>query len=123
MARTKWSEVKKKSFTPEQIQAIDADVAKISREMTIAQIRKAIGMAQATIANVLGVTQGEVSRMERRPDMYISTLRRYLEAMHGELVLTARFDGQPDVSISLADIEQPTAAEAAEERELVAASR
>jgi hypothetical protein len=119
--RHKWTEIKKKTFTPEQIKAIDADVAKLTREMSIAELRKAIGLAQATIAESLGVTQGEGSRMERRPDLYISTLRRYVEAMHGELVLTARFSGRPDVQITLAAIEHPTAAEADEERELATA--
>jgi hypothetical protein len=51
-------------------------------------------------------TQGEVSRLERRPDVYISTLRRYVSAMKGELKIVASFPGQAPVEISLPELEQ-----------------
>lgn len=103
-----------KDWTPERKARLRAEAL---REYSLSELRKAIGMAQATVAQSLGVTQSEVSKLERRPDLYISTLRRYIEAMHGELVLTVRLAGHADVQVSLADIEQPTAAEADAEAE------
>lgn len=48
-------------------------------------------MTQESIAEALDMTQGEVSRLERRADLYVSTLRRFVEAMGGSLELVARF--------------------------------
>jgi len=50
-------------------------------------------MTQETLAETLDMTQGEVSRLERRTDLYVSTLRRFVEAMGGSLELVARFPG------------------------------
>jgi len=59
------------------------------------------GLAQATIADALDITQSEVSRLERRTDLYISTLRRFIEAMNGELALVARFPDGDNIEIRL----------------------
>lgn len=48
-------------------------------------------MSQEELARILGVNQASVSKLERRTDMYIRTLRRFVEAMGGELEITARF--------------------------------
>jgi len=57
---------------------------------------------QETIAEILGITQPEVSKIERRADMYISTLRRYIEATGGRLDITARFPDGDAVVINFA---------------------
>jgi DNA-binding XRE family transcriptional regulator len=52
-------------------------------------------MSQDTLAKALNINQAAVSKMERRTDMYISTLRNYIRAMGGELEIVATFpDGQ-----------------------------
>jgi hypothetical protein len=53
------------------------------------------------MADLLGVSQAEVSRMERRSELSIGTLRKFIEAMNGELVLAARFDDWVEVPIRL----------------------
>lgn len=72
----------------------------IQEEMTLQQLRKAREQSQQELAKKLGVKQAEVSRLERRTDMYLSTLRAYVEAMGGCLEITARFPDRKAVRIS-----------------------
>lgn len=59
------------------------------------ELRKAQALSQETLAKALNINQAAVSKMERRTDMYISTLRNYIQAMGGELEIIATFpDGQ-----------------------------
>jgi len=60
-------------------------------EMPLSELRQARGLSQKALAEVLHVNQASVSKMERRADMYISTLRTHIEAMGGELEIIARF--------------------------------
>ncbi len=60
-------------------------------EMPLQELRKARHLSQERLAEVLETKQANVSRMERRTDMYISTLRSYIEAMGGKLDIVARF--------------------------------
>ena len=63
--------------------------------MPIAEVRQARQMTQVRLAEVLGVNQGAVSKLEKRSDMYLSTLRSYIEAMGGQLEIRAVFpDGE-----------------------------
>jgi DNA-binding XRE family transcriptional regulator len=65
------------------------------KEMPLHELRKAQQMSQDTLAKALNINQAAVSKMERRTDMYISTLRNYSRAMGGELEIVATFpDGQ-----------------------------
>ncbi len=65
------------------------------REMPLHELRQAKAMSQAALAQTLQVNQAAISKMERRTDMYISTLRNYIRAMGGELDIIATFpDGQ-----------------------------
>jgi transcriptional regulator with XRE-family HTH domain len=64
--------------------------------MTMRELRKARNITQVALARALGVKQEQVSRIEKRTDLHLSTLRRSIEAMGGELILTAKFpDGAP----------------------------
>ena len=94
----KWS-VLKRGMSPKARARVDARVKATLAAMPLAEIRKAIGMTQADLAGKLGVAQGSVSKLEHAADMYLTTLRRYVEAMGGELHLTAKFDGGREVAI------------------------
>jgi DNA-binding XRE family transcriptional regulator len=68
----------------------------IAEEMTMRELRKARQMTQVDLAKTLGVKQEQVSRIEKRSDIHLSTLMRHVEAMGGELIVTAKFpDGAP----------------------------
>ena len=60
--------------------------------VALADVREARSASQGAVAQAMGVTQGRVSRIERGGDLYISTLRRYVEALGGQLQLRAIFD-------------------------------
>ena len=65
--------------------------AKYRSEMALDELREARAMTQQHLARILKVNQAAVSKMERRTDMYISTLQHFVCAMGGELKITAVF--------------------------------
>jgi len=68
-------------------------------EMPLHELRRARGLSQETLAAKLKVRQASISKLERRADMYISTLRSHIEAMGGKLEIVARFpDGEVRIS-------------------------
>lgn len=68
-------------------------------EMTLQELRKARANSQKAISKKLHVNQAQVSKIERRTDMYVSTLRAFIQAMGGELDIIARFPDQPPIRI------------------------
>jgi hypothetical protein len=71
----------------------------IAEEMTLRDLRRALQRTQVRLARDLGVKQETVSRLEKRSDMLLSTLRGYVEAMGGELDLVAKFPDRPPVRL------------------------
>ena len=82
----------------EEIAALTAEL--IKEEANLRKLRDARQRSQEQIAQRLGVQQSAVSKLERRTDMYISTLRSLVEAMGGELDIIVRFPDQPPVRIT-----------------------
>ena len=79
----------------------------ILEEHALRRMRKARKLTQERMAELLGVRQDSISRLERRSDLLLSTLRSYVEAMGGSLQLTVKFpDEQPVAVPSLLDIEE-----------------
>ncbi len=60
-------------------------------ELPLQELRQARALSQQELAEVLGLNQATISKLERRTDMYLSSLRRFVEAMGGELEITASF--------------------------------
>lgn len=71
----------------------------MERELSLAELRKARSLTQDQLAADLHVGQASIAKLERRTDMYLSTLRRFVEAMGGELEIVARFPDQPLVRL------------------------
>ena len=86
----KWSELEAK-MGPERVAAARARARKIIEEMPLQQLRNAREMTQTRLAEVLEMDQGNISKLEKRTDMYLSTLRSYVEAMGGALEIRAVF--------------------------------
>ncbi len=72
----------------------------IAEEMTLRDLRKAQDLTQERMAELLGVGQDNISRLEGRADMLLSTLRSYVAAMGGSLDLIVRFPDRPAVPLS-----------------------
>jgi len=72
-------------------------------EMKLQELRKARNITQVELAKAMSVEQAAVSKLERREDMYISTLRDYVRALGGELRLAASF---PDADIQVRSFER-----------------
>lgn len=71
----------------------------LERDVSLAELRRARLMTQDQLAADLHINQASVAKLERRTDMYLSTLRRFVEAMGGELEIVARFPDQPQVRL------------------------
>ena len=105
--RHQWEDTRAKSkLTPEQLQENTRAAEEIVTRMKLDELRRARHLSQAQLAEALETDQGAISRMERRTDLYVSTLRRFIEAAGGELCITARFpDGDPVELEGFGDIE------------------
>ena len=78
----------------------EAADALIAEEMTLRDLRKARNQTQARVAERLGINQENVSRIEQRSDLLISTLSGYVEAMGGKLNLVAEFPDRPPITLA-----------------------
>ena len=92
-------------LSPTQRKKVEARAAElIAEEMTLRELRQARKLTQVRIATKLGITQDSVSRLEKRSDLLLSTLRKTVEAMGGRLSLVAEFpDRAPVVLSGIAD--------------------
>ncbi len=92
---------KMKSLSAARREKIEARAAElVAQEMTLRELREALTLTQTRIAETLGIGQDSVSRLEKRSDLLLSTLRSYVEAMGGHLSLIADFPGHEPVSLS-----------------------
>ena len=74
--------------------------ALIAEEMSLQDLRKARKQTQARIAQQLGINQENVSRIEKRSDLLLSTLSGYVEAMGGKLSLVVEFPDRPPSALT-----------------------
>ncbi len=74
--------------------------ALIDEEMSLQDLRKALKQTQVRVAKELGIKQENVSRIEKRADLLISTLSNYVEAMGGKLHLVAEFPDRPPIELT-----------------------
>lgn len=94
MKTTKWTELKASRYSPEEIAARKAAAKAEAEAITLAQLREVAGKTQTEVAELIEQTQSELSRFERRDDRRLSTLRRYIEALGGELEVCAIVNGK-----------------------------
>src|SRR5450432_585127 len=88
-------------LSPVHRKKVEARAAElIAEEMTLRELRHARKLTQVRMAKTLGVTQDSVSRLEKRSDLLLSTLRKTVEAMGGNLSLVAEFPDRAPVVLS-----------------------
>jgi len=97
----------KQKMSPAALERAEKRAQKTLAEMPLNELRAARQLTQESLAKSLGINQAAVSKMERRTDMYISTLRQFVIAMGGELEITARF---PDGAIRIQQFNHADAA-------------
>lgn len=73
------------------------------KELALHELRQARQRSQEDLARTLKVQQPAIAKLERRADMYVSNLRRYIEALGGTLEITARF---PDGEVTIANFRE-----------------
>ena len=89
MAR-KFRELERK-MSPESIARSDEKYKRLKADMALEELRAALAMTQQQLAKSLHVDQSAISKLERRTDMYVSTLERFIQAMGGRLEIRAIF--------------------------------
>jgi hypothetical protein len=92
---------KMQALSEQRRQKIEARAAElIAEEMSLRDLRQALLLTQQRLAECPGIGQEGVSRLEKRTDLLISTLRSYVEAMGGRLQLVAEFPDRPPVVLT-----------------------
>lgn len=94
----KFSELRSQ-MSPELRARAEVKAQAMLAEMPLNELRQARGLSQRVLAEVLHVQQPSIAKLEKRTDMYLSTLRSHIEAMGGQLEVVARFpDGAVKIS-------------------------
>ncbi|MHB1529362.1 MAG: XRE family transcriptional regulator [Acidiferrobacteraceae bacterium] len=98
----KYSELRDKMSPAAQARA-RARAGALLAQLPLFELRQARQLSQEQLAKTLHVKQASISKLERRTDMYLSTLRGYIEAMGGELEIVAHF---PDGAVRIKQLEE-----------------
>ncbi|HSN91131.1 MAG TPA: helix-turn-helix transcriptional regulator [Anaeromyxobacteraceae bacterium] len=94
MKTKSWKQIERRLFTREEIAEAERLAGREVLEMNLRELRQAAGKTQEQVARAAKMRQSELSRAERRDDHLLSTLRRYVEAVGGELEVVARVGGK-----------------------------
>jgi hypothetical protein len=93
-------EQKLKEISPARRKKIRARTRElVAREMSLQELRHAVNKTQKTVARTLNIGQDGISRLEKRSDLLLSTLRNYVEAVGGSLTLVAQFPDKEPIAI------------------------
>jgi predicted transcriptional regulator len=84
----------------------EAEARRLDEEMDLAEVRRALKLSQEEIGQTLQIGQGSVAKIEKRTDMYVSTLRRFIQAMGGDLEIVARFPNRTIKITNFAELSQ-----------------
>jgi transcriptional regulator with XRE-family HTH domain len=91
----------RRKLSPGRRKKVEARAAQlIAEEMTLQELRRARKLTQVRIAKELGISQDGISKLEKRSDLLLSTLRKTVEAMGGSLSLVAEFPDRSPVVLS-----------------------
>lgn len=88
----------KAALSPESQSKVTQKTEQMLQEMPLHELRQARGLSQKMMAEALHIQQPAVAKIEKRTDMYLSTLRSHIQAMGGELEIVARF---PEGSVKI----------------------
>lgn len=89
-----WKSVEAARLSPAARARVKARVEEQLEELSLAGLRRALSMTQVELSRAAEMTQSELSRIEAREDHLTSTLRRYVEALGGELEINVKIGGK-----------------------------
>ncbi len=91
----------RKELSPTRRKKVEVRAAQlVAEEMTLQELRRARKLTQVRMAKELGISQDGISKLEKRSDLLLSTLRKTVEAMGGSLSLVAEFPDRDPVVLS-----------------------
>jgi transcriptional regulator with XRE-family HTH domain len=106
MGRTKWSQIRK-TAAPETLKVAAQKKEALETALELRELARERGLTQKALAARLEQAQGNVSRLLRRSDMHVSTLRQVVEAMGGELKVHAHFPDGKDYRLRQFEVDSP----------------
>ena len=98
-----YDKIRQDPIAAARFESVLAEIAE--HQATLTQVRKAKSLTQTTIGQLLDMDQSEVSRLERRSDMLLSTLRSFIQAAGGDLQLVATFPDSEPVQLLVGEAE------------------
>lgn len=101
MGTKAWDELKKEHYSEDEIQEIRQEAAFELAEMKLGELRKQRGLTQEEVAERMQASQPQLSKIENSEDLYLSTLKRYIEALGGDVEIHAKFDGDEAVRVGI----------------------
>ena len=90
----RWQDIKKRGLAPEELEKLELEIQQELDLMTLKELREASGRTQEEVAELAATTQAQLSRIESRTDHRLSTIRRYVEALGGELEVSVKIAGK-----------------------------
>jgi len=95
MSARRWSDIREeRKLPPQAIARVEREAQRDLLEMTLRSLRETTGLTQEQMAELTEMSQSQLSRVEHRDDHLLSTLRRYVEALGGEIEVVAVVKGK-----------------------------
>jgi hypothetical protein len=89
MKTHKWQDIKRSKEDPKRTARVEARVQQELVELSLAELRRELGVTQVDLARAAEIAQSQVSTLENRDDHLVSTLRRHVRALGGDLEVIA----------------------------------
>ena len=91
MKTHRWKDIRRGKLSAKKLAGVEKRVREELLDLSLRELRKSLGITQRDLAEAIGVAQSEVSRLERRDDCHVSTLRKVVNALGGDLEVSAVF--------------------------------
>ena len=91
MKTHRWKDIRRGNLSAKKLAEVEKQVREDLLDLSLRELRKSLGITQHDLAEAIGMAQSEVSRLERRDDCHVSTLRKVVKALGGDLEVSAIF--------------------------------
>lgn len=91
MKTHRWKDIRRGKLSAKKLAEVDKQVRDELLGLSLRDLRQSLGITQHDLAKAVGIAQSEVSRLERRDDYHVSTLRKVVTALGGDLEVSAVF--------------------------------